>query len=83
MADQRTLSVGLPPSPASVELAQLAHAPDVEQLPERHARGEGGKLYFTVTRDGRPLRMRRYVYSECFATVGNAAFSVGLNTIAV
>ena len=43
---------------------------------EAHARGEGGKLYFTVTRDGRPLRMRRYVYSECFATVGNAAFSV-------
>src|ERR1019366_7147377 len=38
-----------------------------------HCRGPGGKLYFTVTRDGRPLRMRRYVYSECFAAIGSAA----------
>ena len=41
-----------------------------------HGRGPGGKLYFTVTREGRPLRMRRYVYSECFAAVGSAAYSV-------
>jgi N-acylglucosamine 2-epimerase len=41
-----------------------------------HGRGPGGKLYFTVTRDGKPLRMRRYVYSECFAAVGSAAYSV-------
>jgi N-acylglucosamine 2-epimerase len=40
-----------------------------------HCRGPGGKLYFTVTREGRPLRMRRYVYSECFAAVGNAAYA--------
>ena len=42
----------------------------------RHGRGPGGKLYFTVTRDGRPLRMRRYVYSECFAAIGSAAYAV-------
>jgi N-acylglucosamine 2-epimerase len=30
----------------------------------------GGKLYFTVTREGKPLRMRRYVYSESFAAIG-------------
>jgi len=41
-----------------------------------HGRGPGGKLYFTVTREGQPLRMRRYVYSECFAAVGSAAYSV-------
>ena len=41
----------------------------------RHCRGPGGKLYFTVTRDGRPLRMRRYVYSECFAAIGSAAYA--------
>lgn len=41
----------------------------------RHGRGPGGKLYFTVTREGKPLRMRRYVYSECFATIGNAAYA--------
>ena len=40
-----------------------------------HCRSPGGKLYFTVTRDGRPLRMRRYVYSECFATIGSAAYA--------
>ena len=40
-----------------------------------HCRAPGGKLYFTVTRDGRPLRMRRYVYSECFAAIGSAAYA--------
>ena len=40
-----------------------------------YCRGPGGKLYFTVTRDGRPLRMRRYVYSECFAAIGSAAYA--------
>jgi N-acylglucosamine 2-epimerase len=34
-----------------------------------------GKLYFTVTREGKPLRMRRYVFSECFAAIGFAAFA--------
>jgi N-acylglucosamine 2-epimerase len=40
---------------------------------EKHGVAENGKLWFTVTQDGRPLRMRRYVYSEAFAAVGNAA----------
>lgn len=40
-----------------------------------HCRGPGGKLYFTVTRTGEPLRMRRYVYSECFAAIGSAAYA--------
>ena len=38
-----------------------------------------GKLYFTVTRDGKPLRMRRYVYSESFAAIANAAFARATN----
>jgi N-acylglucosamine 2-epimerase len=37
-----------------------------------HARGPGGKLYFTVSREGAPLRMRRYVFSESFAAIGSA-----------
>jgi len=41
----------------------------------RHCVGPAGKLYFRVTREGRPLRMRRYVYSECFAAIAAAAFS--------
>jgi N-acylglucosamine 2-epimerase len=40
-----------------------------------HCRGPGGKLYFTVTREGRPLRMRRYVFSESVATIGSAAYA--------
>ena len=40
-----------------------------------HCRGPEGKLYFTVTREGHPLRMRRYVYSECFAAIGSAAYA--------
>ena len=34
-----------------------------------------GKMYFSVTRDGLPLRMRRYVFSESFAAIANAAFA--------
>lgn len=30
-------------------------------------------MYFTVTRDGRPLRKRRYAYSESFAAIAHAA----------
>lgn len=41
----------------------------------QHGQDESGKLYFTVTRDGQPLRMRRYVYSESFAAIANAAYA--------
>jgi N-acylglucosamine 2-epimerase len=41
----------------------------------RHCQGPEGKLYFTVTREGRPLRMRRYVFSECFAAIASAAYA--------
>jgi N-acylglucosamine 2-epimerase len=40
----------------------------------RHGQGPEGKLYFAVTREGRPLRMRRYVYSESFAAIASAAY---------
>jgi N-acylglucosamine 2-epimerase len=33
-----------------------------------------GKMYFSVTREGAPLRMRRYVFSESFAAIANAAY---------
>jgi N-acylglucosamine 2-epimerase len=41
----------------------------------RHSAGANGKMYFTVTREGNPLRMRRYVYSESFAAIANASYS--------
>ena len=43
---------------------------------ERHCvnREAGGRLYFTVTADGRPLRQRRYCFSEGFYTIANAEY---------
>ncbi|MEZ6139439.1 MAG: AGE family epimerase/isomerase [Zavarzinella sp.] len=41
----------------------------------QHGASPTGKLYFTVTRDGQPLRLRRYVYSEAFAAMANAAYA--------
>lgn len=40
-----------------------------------HCFGPENKMYFTVTREGQPLRMRRYVFSESFAAIANAAFA--------
>ena len=34
----------------------------------------GGRLYFTVTADGKPLRQRRYYYSEAFYCIANAEY---------
>ncbi len=39
----------------------------------RHGKDKQGKYYFSVTREGKPLRMRRYVYSESFAAISSAA----------
>ncbi len=33
-----------------------------------------GRMYFTVTFDGKPLRQRRYCYSEAFYAMANAAY---------
>lgn len=43
---------------------------------EEHCKNEsaGGRLYFTVTGDGRPLRQRRYCHSENFYTIANAEY---------
>ncbi len=34
----------------------------------------GGRMYFTVTGDGRPLRQRRYCFSEGFYAMANAEY---------
>jgi N-acylglucosamine 2-epimerase len=34
-----------------------------------------GRMFFLVTRDGRPLRKRRYVFTECFAAMAFAAYA--------
>ncbi|KAH3745155.1 N-acylglucosamine 2-epimerase [Pelomyxa schiedti] len=34
-----------------------------------------GRMWFTLTRDGRPLRKRRYAYSESFACISHAVMA--------
>jgi N-acylglucosamine 2-epimerase len=36
---------------------------------------EDGRMFFHVTRDGRPIRKRRYFFSETFATIAMAAYA--------
>ena len=45
------------------------------EFSHKHCHGPDGKMYFTVTREGAPLRMRRYVFSESFAAISYAAFA--------
>ena len=34
----------------------------------------GGRMYFTVTAEGQPLRQRRYYFSEAFCAIANAEY---------
>jgi len=43
---------------------------------ERYCVNADGRMFFTVTRDGRPLRKRRYIYSESFYVIGMAEYAV-------
>ncbi len=36
---------------------------------------EDGRMFFQVTQDGRPLRKRRYIFTETFAAMAYAAYS--------
>ncbi len=42
---------------------------------ERHCFDSDGRMFFQVTRDGRPLRKRRYAFSESFAAIAHAAYA--------
>jgi len=41
----------------------------------RHAFDTDGRMYFQLTREGRPLRKRRYAFSEAFASMAFAAYA--------
>ncbi len=43
---------------------------------EKHCFNEEGRMYFEVMADGRPLRLRRYVFSETFAIIAMAEYSL-------
>ena len=38
-----------------------------------------GRMYFSVTKDGKPLRKRRYFFSECFYIIANAEYALAFN----
>lgn len=52
-------------------------AESVIKFSDRHCydRGEDGRMYFRVTREGRPLIKRRYFFSECFAVIAKSAYA--------
>jgi len=42
---------------------------------EQHCFDTDGRMFFLVDKKGQPLRKRRYLFSECFATIAFAAYS--------
>lgn len=43
---------------------------------EKHCIDSDGHFFFTVTKDGSPVQKRRYVFSECFAMMAMAEYSL-------
>lgn len=43
---------------------------------EKHCFDEQGHMYFSVTADGKPLRKRRYVFSETFAAIAMSEYAL-------
>jgi N-acylglucosamine 2-epimerase len=42
---------------------------------DAHCFDDDGRMYFLVTREGKPLRKRRYIFSECFTIIAFAAYA--------
>jgi N-acylglucosamine 2-epimerase len=51
----------------------LDHAIEGATFLENHCIDEDGRMFFIVNREGNPIRKRRYVFSEAFASVAFAA----------
>lgn len=43
---------------------------------EKYCFDRDGRMYFEVTADGKPLRKRRYVFSECFAAIAMSEYAL-------
>lgn len=43
---------------------------------EKYCFDKDGRMYFEVTADGKPLRKRRYVFSECFAAIAMSEYAL-------
>ena len=48
--------------------------------PGRNQIDGDGRMFFRVTKDGNPVIKRRYFFSECFAALGKAAYSLALKS---
>jgi len=46
---------------------------------EKHCFDADGRMFFEVTREGKPLRKRRYVFSETFGTIAFARYAQAAN----
>lgn len=53
----------------------LAEARSGVEFLTRHGFDTDGRMFYSVTADGRPLRKRRYLFSECFAIIAFAAYA--------
>lgn len=42
---------------------------------DAHCFDDDGRMFFLVTREGKPLRKRRYIFSEAFTTIAFAAYA--------
>lgn len=42
---------------------------------EKHCIDTDGQLFFSVTAEGKPVRKRRYVFSDCFAAIAMAEYA--------
>lgn len=42
---------------------------------DQHCFDADGRMFFQVTREGRPIRKRRYAFSESFAAIAHAAYA--------
>ena len=54
----------------------LAAAKSTIDFIEKHCFDEQGHMYFSVTADGKPLRKRRYVFSETFAAIAMSEYAL-------
>jgi N-acylglucosamine 2-epimerase len=53
----------------------LAGSRSCVEFLERHGFDTDGRMFFIVTSDGRPVRKRRYVFSEMFTAMAYAAYA--------
>lgn len=53
----------------------LAAAKNTIEFIEAHCFDSDGRMFFEVTADGRPLRKRRYVFSETFAAIAMSEYA--------